>query len=135
MIALYTFPVFGQVTQLAYAQVAQYGMNSKVGTLSFEMPKQGDMVMEKPYSEETAQMIDSEVRSLVKSAYDTTMELLTSHKDNIEKVTTARRTPICKMKAVAFIQYGSIFLSCHSHNIDRIPEGGPATSFEGNPQS
>lgn len=77
-----------KVTQLAYAQVAQYGMNNKVGTLSFEMPKPGDMVMEKPYSEETAQLIDSEVRALVKKAYQTTMELLTKHKADVEKVSS-----------------------------------------------
>lgn len=75
-----------KVTKSAYAQVVQFGMNPKVGNLSFEMPQSGDMVLEKPYSEETAQLIDSEVRILVKRAYDTTMELLTKHKADVEKV-------------------------------------------------
>lgn len=75
-----------QVTKSAYAQIVQFGMNPKVGNLSFDMPQPGDMVVDKPYSEETAQMIDSEVRVLVKRAYDNTMQLLSKHKADVEKV-------------------------------------------------
>ncbi|CAG0880975.1 unnamed protein product [Darwinula stevensoni] len=75
-----------KVTQSAYAQVVQFGMNEKLGNLSFDLPSQGEMVLEKPYSEETAQIIDTEVRKLVQRAYDKTHELLTSHKGNILKV-------------------------------------------------
>ncbi|KAK7114430.1 mitochondrial inner membrane m-AAA protease component AFG3L2-like [Littorina saxatilis] len=75
-----------KVTQNAYAQVVHFGMNEKVGNLSFEMPQQGEMVFDKPYSEQTAQLIDSEVRGIVRGAYDRTMELLNKHKDDVEKV-------------------------------------------------
>lgn len=75
-----------KVTQSAYAQVVQFGMNEKVGNISFEMPQPGDMVLDKPYSEHTSQLIDTEVRSLVQRAYDATLKLLTEHKDNVEKV-------------------------------------------------
>ncbi|RWS00764.1 AFG3-like protein 2, partial [Dinothrombium tinctorium] len=75
-----------KVTQSAYAQIVQFGMNEKVGHLSFDLPQQGEMVIEKPYSEETAQMIDAEVRRLVQSAYDRTVQLITKHKLNVEKV-------------------------------------------------
>ncbi len=61
-------------------------MSEVVGNVSFDMPQQGEMVLDKPYSETTATMIDEEVRKLIKSAYDRTMELLTKHKDNVEKV-------------------------------------------------
>ena len=75
-----------KVTQNAYSQVVQLGMSEKVGNLSFDLPQPGEMVIDKPYSEETAQLIDSEVRSLVKSAYDRTHQLLTEHKADVEKV-------------------------------------------------
>ncbi|XP_064612008.1 AFG3-like protein 2 [Liolophura sinensis] len=75
-----------KVTQNAYAQVVHFGMNEKVGQLSFDMPQPGEMVFDKPYSEETARMIDEEVRMIVQRAYDRTMELLTKHKEDVEKV-------------------------------------------------
>lgn len=75
-----------RLTQLAYSQVVQFGMSSKVGQLSFQMPQQGEMVFDKPYSEETAQIIDQEVREMVKSVHERTTDLLTKHKADVEKV-------------------------------------------------
>ncbi|XP_046991974.1 AFG3-like protein 2 [Schistocerca americana] len=75
-----------KVTQSAYAQVVHFGMNEKLGNISFDMPQPGEMVLEKPYSEKTAQLIDSEVRQLIQSAYERTTSLLTDHKDDVRKV-------------------------------------------------
>ncbi|CAG9112479.1 AFG3-like protein 2 [Plutella xylostella] len=75
-----------KITQSAYAQIVHYGMNAKVGNVSFEMPQPGEMVMDKPYSEKTAELIDSEVRVLIDSAHKHTTDLLIKNKDNIIKV-------------------------------------------------
>lgn len=75
-----------KVTQLAYAQVVHYGMSEKVGNVSFDMPQPGEMTLDKPYSEQTAQMIDEEVRRIIDSAFNRTFKLLTDNKKNIEKV-------------------------------------------------
>ncbi|XP_077453236.1 mitochondrial inner membrane m-AAA protease component AFG3L1 isoform X2 [Stigmatopora argus] len=75
-----------KVTQSAYAQVVQFGMSDKVGQVSFELPRQGEMLVEKPYSEATAELIDEEVRALVDRAYAHTLELLRDKKDLVELV-------------------------------------------------
>lgn len=61
-------------------------MSEKVGNVSFDMPQPGEMTFDKPYSEQTAQMIDEEVRRIIDSAFDRTFKLLTENKSNIEKV-------------------------------------------------
>lgn len=75
-----------KVTQIAYAQIVQFGMSEKVGNLSFDLGQPGEPVFEKPYSEATAQTIDSEVKTLVDKAYKRTLELLESKKASVEAV-------------------------------------------------
>ncbi|RXG72109.1 AFG3-like protein 2 [Armadillidium vulgare] len=75
-----------KVTKSAYAQIVQYGMNERIGHRVYHIPEPGEMVMEKPYSESTAQAIDEEVKILIDKAYNRTMDLLTKHKENITKI-------------------------------------------------
>ena len=60
-----------------------YGMNAKVGTLSWQIPQQGETQFEKPYSEATAKLIDEEARALVQVAYDQTTALLKSKRAEV----------------------------------------------------
>ena len=66
-----------RVTKLAYSIVSVYGMNDKIGNVSFYDSKGDGYKMTKPYSETTAEVIDEEVRKLIQSAYERTKELLT----------------------------------------------------------
>ncbi len=72
-----------QITKMAYSMVTVYGMNEKVGNISYYDPQQ-ENTFTKPYSEETGKMIDQEVRKLVEDAYERTKELLTKHKKEVE---------------------------------------------------
>lgn len=74
-----------RVTRMAYAMVTIYGMNSKIGHVSFN-DSTGEYAYSKPYSEKTAEMIDDEVRILIQKAYDRTKDLLSSKKAELEKL-------------------------------------------------
>jgi cell division protease FtsH len=73
-----------RVTKMAYSIVSVYGMNEKIGNVSFYDSKADGYKMTKPYSETTAETIDEEVRKLIASAYDRTIALLTSKKGELE---------------------------------------------------
>ncbi|WP_113925863.1 ATP-dependent zinc metalloprotease FtsH [Cognataquiflexum aquatile] len=73
-----------RVTKMAYSMVSVYGMNDKIGNVSFYDSKSADYRMTKPYSETTAETIDEEVRKLVASAYERTKTLLRGKKEELE---------------------------------------------------
>ncbi len=74
-----------QISKIAYSMITVYGMNSKVGNVSYYDPAQENSFI-KPYSEETGKMIDEEVRKLIDAAYTRTKQLLTEKKDDVEKL-------------------------------------------------
>ncbi len=77
-----------QITRIAYSMVTVYGMNEKVGNVSFYDPQQ-ETTFTKPYSDETAKMIDEEVRKLIDEAYNKTLGLLTEKREDVEKLANA----------------------------------------------
>ncbi len=74
-----------RITKMAYAMVTIYGMNGKVGNVSFYDPN-NEYGFTKPYSDRTAEMIDIEVRNLIDECYQKTKELLLSKKDLLEQL-------------------------------------------------
>ncbi len=77
-----------QITRIGYAMVTVYGMNEKVGNVSFYDPQQ-ETAFTKPYSEETSKMIDEEVRKLIEVSYERTKKLLEEKKEQVIKLAEA----------------------------------------------
>jgi len=79
------------VTQLARSMVCIYGMSEAMGTLAYGKNEQAgflgrDLMQQKDYSEETAKKIDEEVRDIVNQSYSRARDLLTKHKDKLDKL-------------------------------------------------
>lgn len=73
-----------RVTKQAYAMVVYYGMSDKVGTISYyDSTGQSDMSFTKPYSEQTSQSIDNEVRAIIDQAYAMAERVLDEHRDGM----------------------------------------------------
>ena len=77
-----------QITRIAYAMVTVYGMNEKVGNVSFYDPQQ-ETSFTKPYSEETSKLIDEEVRKLIEESYERTKNLLIEKKQQVATLAEA----------------------------------------------
>ncbi|MEP2446679.1 MAG: ATP-dependent zinc metalloprotease FtsH [Balneola sp.] len=73
-----------RITKMAYSMVSVYGLNDKIGNVSFYDSKQSDYNFQKPYSESTAQIIDEEVKKIIDEAYQRTKKLLQGKKKELE---------------------------------------------------
>jgi AFG3 family protein len=71
-----------QVTKMAYSMVVNYGMNDKVGNVSFYGMSKDQF--QKPFSEATASMIDEEVRIIIEAQYQRAKKLLTERRNELE---------------------------------------------------
>jgi AFG3 family protein len=76
-----------RVTKQAYSMIAFYGLSGKIGNISFyDSTGRQESPFQKPYSEETAKIIDEEVRKLVSTAYEKVKTLLEEHKQELQKI-------------------------------------------------
>ena len=73
-----------KVTKQARAMVTIYGLNDKIGNITYYDSQNGnDYGFNKPYSEKTAQIIDEEISQIIEAQYIRAKELLTTHKEKL----------------------------------------------------
>ncbi len=72
-----------KVTKQAYAMVSIYGLNDKIGNISY-YDSQGRDSFTKPYSDDTARVIDEEVSKLIEFQYQRALSLLEENKDKLD---------------------------------------------------
>ncbi|KAF8832242.1 ATP-dependent metallopeptidase Hfl [Lentinula edodes] len=75
-----------KITRYAFEACANYGMNQVIGPVSYGGDRGAKESWNKPFSEKTAETIDSEVRKMITGMYDRTRSLLSEHKEDVEKV-------------------------------------------------
>jgi ATP-dependent metalloprotease FtsH len=76
-----------KVTKQAYAMVAFYGLNPKIGNISFyDSSGQQEYSFNKPFSEKTAEVIDHEISKLVEEAYQRAKKILIENKGKLEQL-------------------------------------------------
>ena len=71
-----------KVTKQAYAMVSIYGLNKRIGNISY-YDSQGRDSFTKPYSDETARVIDEEVSKIIEEQYQRALQILTDNKDKL----------------------------------------------------
>ena len=76
-----------KVTRQAKAMVSVYGLNDTLGNITYyDSSGQSDYSFSKPYSEETAQVIDKEISKIIEKQYDRAIELLKKSKGKLKQL-------------------------------------------------
>ncbi|MFV8325394.1 ATP-dependent zinc metalloprotease FtsH [Flavobacterium sp. ZS1P14] len=76
-----------KVTKQARAMVTIYGLNEKIGNVTYyDSTGQSEYSFSKPYSEETAKIIDEEISLLIESQYQRAIEILEENKDKLNQL-------------------------------------------------
>ena len=83
-----------QATKMAKAMVTQFGMSDALGMVQYGGNNEyvflgRDMAQSKEYSEDTAQLIDGEVKTIINNAYDRANRLITENKDKVKAIAEA----------------------------------------------
>ena len=78
-----------KVTKQARAMVTVYGLNDKIGNVTYyDSSGQSEYNFSKPYSEETAMIIDKEISVLIESQYQRAIQILNDNKDRLNQLAT-----------------------------------------------
>ncbi|PVX47099.1 cell division protease FtsH [Flavobacterium sp. 103] len=76
-----------KVTKQARAMVTVYGLNDKIGNVTYyDSSGQSEYSFSKPYSDETAKVIDKEISDLIESQYQRAIKILEDNKDKLEQL-------------------------------------------------
>jgi len=76
-----------KVTKQARAMVTIYGLSDKVGNLTYyDSSGQSEYGFTKPYSEQTAELIDKEISDIIEEQYDRAVKLLENNKDKLTEL-------------------------------------------------
>ena len=74
-----------KVTKRAQAMVTVYGLNDKIGNISYyDSSGQSEYNFGKPYSEQTAKIIDEEISKMIETQYQRALKILTDNRDKLE---------------------------------------------------
>eukprot|EP00210_Caulerpa_lentillifera_P008488 g8097.t1 len=114
-----------KVTKMAYAEVGLYGMNGKVGLVSFPSD---DQAFNKPYSESTAKLIDEQVREMIDGAYSKTKELVSTKRDLIAKMAEELlEKEVLSLEDIERVLGPRPYKSKELRNVDRFRSGFDAS--------
>ena len=76
-----------KVTKQAYSMVVFFGLNDKIGNISYyDSTGQQEYSFHKPFSEKTAEIIDQEIKKLVENAYQRALKILNENRDKLNKL-------------------------------------------------
>jgi cell division protease FtsH len=76
-----------KVTRQARAMVTIYGLNDKIGNVTYyDSSGQSEYSFSKPYSDETAKVIDAEISLLIESQYERAIKILEANKDKLNQL-------------------------------------------------
>jgi len=83
-----------RATEMARKMVCEWGMSEKMGPLTYGTKEEQvflgkDFSQQKNFSDQTAKLIDQEVKALVMGGYEKACEIITEHRDSLEKMALA----------------------------------------------
>lgn len=118
-----------KVTKQAYAMVVYFGLNDKIGNVSYyDSTGTYESSFQKPYSEKTAEQIDIEVKNIIEGAYTRAKELLIKHKDQLTQLANA----LLEKEVIFKENLEEIFGKRPFDKEEEAPATPPAQSLNGN---